>query len=256
LSLYLRGCEKTETIQKPKECPPAYVAPVDGDGKCETAKGENDPMLPVFSAKDCGICGDGIQNNDGTHTGTEYANLCPADFHCVNGKVDQNEPYAAMIEDKENPGSYVWRVVFITESCVKGDANYCPEPSCPKEEPKKVSGHRRTPKEPEEPSGNCVVKKCDGVKPGQIGARILRAVNEGDLRQKCSGDIRLSGEFRVTPSGVPTQKGTISATCDGSDMGISGKKADLTGVTVGAPGGECDCSLKVSPPVSKAGNSG
>jgi len=108
----------------------------------------------------------------------------------------------------------------------------------------------------EEPECPSTLTKCEGVKPGQIGARMLRAVNEGDLRQKCSGDIQLSGEFRVTPSGVPTQIDTISATCDGSDMGISGKKADLTGVTVGAPGGECDCSLKVSPPVSKAGTSG
>jgi hypothetical protein len=222
-------------------------------------------MLDRFSAKDCGICGDGIQNRDGTVYGTEYANLCPVDFHCGNGKVDQNTPYAAMIEDKDSPGTYVWRSVTITESCAKDAPNYC-EADCPKEEAKKDTGHRRV-KEPKESTGpvavvddqSCTPQKCSSVvKPGAIMGRMLQAVNANDLRDdlNCTDTITLSAAFLVSPDGVPKQNGSISATCSGGSSSQLGAKANLKNVTLGAPGGECGCVLPVSAQVPKEGSSG
>ena len=111
-------------------------------------------------------------------------------------------------------------------------------------------------KQDEAPDNCTPLKRCGtDVKVGKLAGRVLSGVNEGDLRQKCAGDIMLSAQFRVSPSGVPSQIGTISATCDEKPLVKLGE-ANLDGVTFGSLGGECDCLVTVSPPLAKAGNSG
>ncbi|MDD5171446.1 MAG: hypothetical protein PHF60_00220 [Candidatus ainarchaeum sp.] len=239
--------EKQTTVEV---CP----APYHGDGKCEINKGEHD-TISRFAPEDCGTCGDGKQQ---AH---ETALNCPVDFHCGNGEVDQGKTYPAMVKVTDQSGVYVWGLVTITESCDKADTNYC-EADCPKEEAKAEAGHRRERREKppvEAPVQGCTPAQCDTsrVKPGPLIGRLLRSVDASQLRKDlgCSDDIGLSAKFSVSPEGVPSQQGAISATCGGKTTALD-SKANLSNVKVGAPGGECRCILPTSAEIPKEGSSG
>ena len=99
------------------------------DGTCERALGEGDlnPDNKGIYDPACGGCGNGIQDPG------ETAESCPGDFLCGNGKVDWNVKVVKMVM---LPGGIISQQVgTYSESCRKGDPNYC-EPDCKRTVPR------------------------------------------------------------------------------------------------------------------------
>ncbi|MDD5171444.1 MAG: hypothetical protein PHF60_00210 [Candidatus ainarchaeum sp.] len=111
--------------------------------------------------------------------------------------------------------------------------------------------------EPEPPK--CTPSDCDTsrVKPGPLVGRLLRSVDASQLRKDlgCSDDISLSASFFVSPEGVPSQRGAISASCGGQTTKLD-NPVNMSNVKVGASGDECGCILPVPAEIPKEGRSG
>ncbi|VVC04125.1 Uncharacterised protein [Candidatus Bilamarchaeum dharawalense] len=139
-------------VAVPKEgCLDCAPPPVKGDKKCELDKGEGDHRSPNYDEASCGRCGDGkvgaleipsvdtpfdkarLSGEVDVTPKTAQPEVCLADTHCGNGKVDRNVETGVLVPVTRPDGttSYEYASVTVNESCNKRAPNYC-EADCPK----------------------------------------------------------------------------------------------------------------------------
>ena len=131
-----------ETIKKQTCLEAPTIHAVKGDGKCEVAKGEADPLSKNFDPDSCGYCGDDVKQiksdtggpasldldkqiflQDVTERPSETKETCPADFHCGNGFLDRGQKYAGVVFED---GNYKISTIKRVESCNPNALNFCP----------------------------------------------------------------------------------------------------------------------------------
>lgn len=148
-------CEPHKPVPGPAEPerkPQPDCGPRRGDSRCETAKGEADPLSPNFDPESCGYCGDeirqvlaqsggkpylepetGIMYQNVTERPSESAETCPVDFHCGDRRLQSRHAYGAWVEfpvgnGDAGPQSVAYRlgVKIVTETRGSCPRDYLP----------------------------------------------------------------------------------------------------------------------------------
>jgi hypothetical protein len=128
--------------------------PKRGDQICQVRKGEADPFSANFDPASCGYCGDGIRqvNINGLHGSdvrtdengirtqdviqrpSETPAICPADFTCGDGKVQDRAPFGAWIKPRLDNGPYSLGIIRVSETKENCKLDTAPllQPAAPK----------------------------------------------------------------------------------------------------------------------------
>jgi len=237
---------------------PACAQPV--ANICNLELGEHDPHSPNWSPAKCGVCGDGVTENQPWETPQN----CPVDFHCGDGACQIGlNIYGAYIRPTADGGVYSLGTVQITESNDPNSPNFC-ESDCGRRgqpAPAPVGSGRRTdrrePREPREVTTTAPPVSTGEPCPAEVTQRIAPRVssslmgNPGAARSASGADsntvVRARVSIRVT-NGVPTVTG-ISLSCPGGACAggsMSPGSINLAGIPLGPV--SCPTSVSVNIP--------
>ncbi len=116
-----------------KEVPPA-PKPVCVDPIPKTCTEQTGQPFGIGFNEACGYCGRIDPEGHYIRESWMTPDNCPVAFLCGNGRVDVDMDYASYVKDPKT-GDYILGVTTVTESCKKGEPNYCPQ-DCPTPKPR------------------------------------------------------------------------------------------------------------------------
>lgn len=253
---------------------------VKGDFICDVKMGEADPFSQNYDFISCGSCGDGVRQikstkgeriimdldtSETTQAVTERESetneTCPVDFHCGDGRLDIGTPFSAVIFED---GAYQVAVVNVFESCNSKSNNFCADDCLKNKKPViEIAMEDDTPKIPTAGVLTCTYQisgrnRVDLIGLSSIGGESLNGRLSSLVRSKSIAIRNVLGktatdQIKILISMDVDSRGVITVTavngicdnkiCDNADGLKSIMPINLDGLSLSAPGKQCELSL-------------